>query len=243
LLEATTAAQALRMASQYAPDLVLLDLGLPDREGVEVARGIRAWSALPIIVLSARAEESVKVALLDAGADDYLTNPFGFHELLARMRATLRRSQRPETSIESVFTCGPLSIDLPARRVHLDGDELHLTPIEYKLLTLLARHAGKVVTKKQLLVEVWGPRSSEEHQYLRVYMTHLRRKLKGASGILRTQAGVGYWIERPEAAQRDGHLDRRLHRVPSHMPESISYTCPPDTGVGPAGSTTTRLGA
>ena len=205
LLEAETGTEALRMASQYVPDLVLLDLGLPDIEGTEVARGIRAWSALPIIVLSARGEERAKVALLDAGADDYLTKPFGFDELLARMRAALRRSQRPDSSVSNVFTCGPLSIDFPARRVRLDADEVHLTPIEFKLLTTLARHAGKVVTKKQLLVEIWGPQSSEEHQYLRVYMTHLRRKLERASRILRTEAGVGYRLECPES---DEQVDR-----------------------------------
>jgi two-component system KDP operon response regulator KdpE len=199
LLEAETGGEALRMAAQYVPDLVLLDLGLPDVEGVEVARQIREWSALPIIVLSARGEERAKVALLDAGADDYLTKPFGFDELLARMRAALRRSSRPEgDSAASVLSCGPLTIDFGARRVHVDGSEIHLTPIEYKLLTTLARHAGKVVTKKQLLVEVWGPQSAEEDQYLRVYMTHLRRKLERAARIFRTEAGVGYRLECPE---------------------------------------------
>ena len=205
LLEAETGAEALRMASQYAPDLVLLDLGLPDMDGTEVARKIRAWSALPIIVLSARGEEYQKVALLDAGADDYLTKPFGFDELLARMRAALRRAQRPDDgSPSSTFECGPLTIDFAARRVRLEGAEIHLTPIEYKLLTTLARHSGKVVTKKQLLVECWGPQSSEEDQYLRVYMTHLRRKLERAAGILRTEAGVGYRLESPESGAPDG---------------------------------------
>ena len=195
LLEAESGTEALRMASQYAPDLVLLDLGLPDMEGVEVARGIRAWSALPIIVLSARGEERAKVALLDAGADDYLTKPFGFDELLARMRAALRRSQRPDSSADGVFACGPLSIDLAARRVRLEGVELHLTPIEYKLLTTLARHAGKVLTHRQLLVEVWGPPYADQTHYLRVYMGQLRHKLEAEPArprFLLTEPGVGY---------------------------------------------------
>ncbi len=197
LLEAHNGAEALRLAAQYVPDLVLLDLGLPDMDGAQVAQEIRKWSALPIIVLSARGEERAKVALLDAGADDYLTKPFGFDELLARMRAALRRSQRPDPAA-SVFVCGPLAVDFAARRVRVDGDEVRLTPIEFKLLTALARHAGKVVTKKQLLVEVWGPHSSDEDQYLRVYMTHLRRKLERAARIFRTEAGVGYRLECPE---------------------------------------------
>jgi two-component system KDP operon response regulator KdpE len=197
LLEAETGEEALRLAAQYAPDIVLLDLGLPDMDGAEVVRGIRGWSALPIVVLSARGDEQAKVVLLDAGADDYLTKPFSFEELLARMRAARRRAERPDDGTAASIVCGPLAIDLAARRVTLDGAEVHLTPIEYRLLTTLARHAGKVLTKRQLLVEVWGPTSAEQDQYLRVYMTHLRRKLGGASRILRTEAGVGYRLECP----------------------------------------------
>jgi two-component system KDP operon response regulator KdpE len=202
LLEAETGAEALRMAVQYVPDLVLLDLGLADMDGIEVARRIRAWSALPIIVLSARGEERQKVTLLDAGVDDYLTKPFGFAELLARMRAALRRAARAGGDPPgSPFECGALRIDFDARRVSLGEREVHLTPIEYKLLGVLARHAGKVVTHRQLLTEVWGPNSAEENRYLRVYMTHLRRKLEpdpGAVRIFRTEAGVGYKLECPE---------------------------------------------
>ena len=198
-LEAGTGAEALRLVEQYVPDVVLLDLGLPDMEGIEVARKVRAWSAVPILVLSARGQEREKVALLDAGADDYLTKPFGFEELVARIRAALRRVARVASSTSTgAFLCGPLSIDLAARRVHLDGREIHLTPIEYKLLATLAAHAGRIVTRKQLLLEVWGPHNTNETRYLRVYMTHLRRKLEPAGRhIFRTEAGVGYGLECP----------------------------------------------
>lgn len=197
-LEAASGAEAVRLAEQYAPDVVLLDLGLPDMEGVEVARSLRRWSRAPILVLSARGQERQKVALLDAGCDDYLTKPFGFEELLARIRAALRRSARADgASFAGTFVCGPLSVDLAAHRVHVAGEEVHLTPIEFKLLAVLAAHAGRIVTRRQLLTEVWGPKSTEQTQYLRVYMTHLRRKLRPAAGIFRTEAGVGYGLECP----------------------------------------------
>ncbi len=202
-IEAANGAEALRLAQQYVPDVILLDLGLPDMEGREVALELRKWSRAPILVLSARGQEREKVALLDAGADDYLTKPFGFDELVARIRAGLRRVARAASDTNTgVFRCGPLSIDLAARRVQLAGEEVHLTPIEYKLLAVLAAHPGRIVTKKQLLLEVWGPKSTEESHYLRVYMTHLRRKLERASGarIFRTEAGVGYGLECPESA-------------------------------------------
>jgi len=198
-VEAETGAEALRMAEQYVPDVVLLDLGLPDMEGREVALALRKWSRVPILVLSARGEERQKVALLDAGADDYLTKPFGIEELVARIRAALRRVARSERADPAgLFECGPLRLDPAARRVHVDGAEVHLTPIEFKLLSTLAAHSGRIVTKKQLLLEVWGPHHTSETQYLRVYMTHLRRKLgEAAKGILRTEAGVGYGLECP----------------------------------------------
>jgi two-component system KDP operon response regulator KdpE len=199
-LEAATGAEALRLAEQYVPDVVLLDLGLPDMEGVEVLRKLRGWNAVPVVVLSARGQEREKVALLDAGADDYLTKPFGFEELVARIRAALRRVARAAADSGSgVFECGPLRVDPAAHRVELDGEEVHLTPIEFKLLSTLAAHRGRIVTRKQLLLEVWGPHHTGETQYLRVYMTHLRRKLErpGAIRIFRTEAGIGYGLECP----------------------------------------------
>lgn len=200
-IEAATGAEALRLAGQYVPDVVLLDLGLPDMEGREVARALREWSTAPILVLSARGQEREKVALLDAGADDYLTKPFGFEELVARIRAALRRVARAASDSSSgVFECGPLRIDHAARRVSVSGKEVHLTPIEFKLLAVLAAHPDRIVTRTQLLLQVWGPQNTGETQYLRVYMTHLRRKLEPAGrNLIRTEAGVGYGLECPEA--------------------------------------------
>lgn len=201
LVESVTGAEAVRDATQYVPDLVLLDLGLPDVDGVEVIRSVRAWSSLPILVLSARGEEQQKVLALDAGADDYLTKPFGVPELLARIRAALRHARRGSGEVGPVFECGPLTIDLAARLVELEGRAVHLTPIEFKLLATLVRHSGKVVTHKQLMTEVWGPKSVGETHYLRVYMTHLRRKLEpeGArTRLFETEAGVGYRLVCPE---------------------------------------------
>jgi len=173
-------------------------IALPDMEGRAVAQKLRAWSKVPILVLSARGQEREKVELLDEGADDYLTKPFGFEELTARIRAALRRVARAAAdSSAGVFSCGPLRMDLAARRVFVDEQEIKLTPIEYKLLSALAANAGRIVTKKQLLTEVWGPHSANETQYLRVYMTHLRRKLERAELIFRTEAGVGYGLQCP----------------------------------------------
>ena len=196
--ESVDGASGVRDAAQHVPELVLLDLGLPDLDGVEVVRRLRTWSRVPILILSARGEERSKVEALDAGADDYLTKPFGFGELLARMRAALRRAERPEGGESSELVHGPLRIDLARRRVDLDGREVRLTPIEFKLLAVLARHAGRVVTHRQLLTEVWGPHSAEETQYLRVYLTHLRRKLEpdpARARIFHNEAGVGYRLE------------------------------------------------
>ncbi len=196
VVEAATAKDAVRQAAAWVPDLVLLDLGLPDRDGLDVLRDLRAWSRVPVIVLSARGQESAKVLALDAGADDYVTKPFGFPELLARMRVALRHAARssPTTPL-GTFESGPLRVDLDARQVWVGDALVKLTPIEYRLLSVLVRHAGKVVTHRQLLEEVWGPKSAEERQYLRVYMTHLRRKLEKehpGGHVFETEAGVGY---------------------------------------------------
>ena len=196
LYEATTGEEGLAQASSRNPDIILLDLGLPDRDGTEVIRQIRAWATIPILVLSAREQEQVKVAALDLGADDYVTKPFGVEELLARMRAALRHANRPAgDAVETVCTFGDLSVDLERRQVFVSGTEVHLTPIEYKLLTTLVRYAGKVVTHRQLLKEVWGPLHVEEGHYLRVYMRQLRNKVEANPAQPRhlvTELGVGY---------------------------------------------------
>jgi len=202
VIEAATGEAAVRDAAQYVPELVLLDLGLPDLDGIEVTKRLRAFTRAPIVVISARGREEQKVLALDAGADDYLTKPFGFPELLARMRAALRRTGAPTGEGPlGVFESGPLRVDLERRRVSVRGAEVKLTPTEYKLLATLIRHAGRVVTHKRLLSEVWGPWSPEQNQYVRVYMTHLRRKLEpdSASPVLfETEAGVGYRLRAPD---------------------------------------------
>jgi two-component system KDP operon response regulator KdpE len=193
VVEAVSAADGLRQATTYQPDLVILDLGLPDLDGMEVIRRLREWSHVPVVVLSARGQENDKVAALDAGADDYLTKPFGVPELLARMRVALRHAGPVEE--EPVFETDSLRVDLAARRVFLAGQEIRLTPLEYRLLTVLIKHAGKVVTHRQLLKEVWGPNSVHETHYLRVYMGHLRHKLEAEPArprLLLTEPGVGY---------------------------------------------------
>ncbi len=178
------------------PDLVVLDLGLPDMDGLEVIRQLRGWSAVPIIILSARQQEGDKVLALDAGADDYLTKPFGVAELLARIRVALRHATRSTSDSESpIFEVGDLRVDLSLRQVIVEGKEVHLTPIEYKLLVTLVHHAGKVLTHRHLLREVWGPGYAEESHYLRVYVAQLRRKLEADPArprYLITEPGVGY---------------------------------------------------
>jgi two-component system KDP operon response regulator KdpE len=196
LVEAATAREGLAQAASRAPDVILLDLGLPDGDGIDLTRRIREWSAVPIIVISARGREQDKVAALDAGADDYLTKPFGIGELLARLRVALRHGH-PGTSGagEPVFTVGGLRLDFEHRRVFVDDREIHLTPTEYKLLATLVGHAGKVLTHRQLLKEVWGPNAVEQTHYLRVYMTQLRHKVEADSArplYLLTEPGVGY---------------------------------------------------
>ena len=196
LLEASTGSDGLARAADYSPEVVLLDLGLPDIDGLEVTRRIREWSAVPIIVISARGQEQDKVAALDAGADDYLTKPFGTPELLARIRVALRhKALAGGAALEPVFTVGELRVDLAGRHVFVAEREVHLTPIEYKLLTTLVRHAGKVVTHRQLLNEVWGPHHQEQAHYVRVYMAQLRRKIEADPArprYLQTETGVGY---------------------------------------------------
>lgn len=202
LLETGTAQEGLLQTATQRPDLVLLDLGLPDMDGIEVTRRLRVWTEIPIIVLSARGQERDKVAALDAGADDYLTKPFGVDELLARLRVALRHARRGQhTADDPVIQAGDLHIDLPQRRVMLAGQEIHLTPIQYDLLRTLARHIGKVVTHTQLLREVWGPNYATETHYLRVYMGQLRQKLEANPArprYLLTEPGVGYRLVNPE---------------------------------------------
>jgi two-component system KDP operon response regulator KdpE len=195
LLEAATAKEALAQAMTRTPDVVLLDLGLPDADGVEVIQRLREWSAVPIVVISARGLERDKVTALDAGADDYLTKPFGVEELLARLRVALRHRAAGGSGAPAVFASGGLRVDLAGRLVRLDGREVRLTPTEFKLLAVLVRHAGKVVTHRQLLTEVWGPGSAENTHYLRVQMHGLRHKLEAIPArprLLLTEPGVGY---------------------------------------------------
>ena len=195
VFEADTARQGLTEAGTRKPDLLVLDLGLPDGDGLDVLRDVRGWSAVPIIVLSARSDEADKIAALDAGADDYLTKPFGVGELLARVRANLRRPRVAEGSEEAVFRFGPVEIDRTARLVRRGGAEVHLTPIEYRLLSVLASNAGRVLTHRQLLREVWGPAHTQQSHYLRIHMGHLRQKLEAdpAQPVhLLTETGVGY---------------------------------------------------
>jgi len=197
--DASTLAEARMQCTARPPDLVLLDLGLPDGDGIALVEEIRGWSKLPIVVLSARGQEADKVRALDAGADDYLTKPFGTGELLARMRVALRNAARAAGGEgEPVFTVGELKVDLGARRVFVGDEEVHLTRTEYNLLALLVKHAGKVLTHRQLLKEVWGPGSTGESHYLRVYMGQLRHKLErdpARPRYLLTETGVGYRLK------------------------------------------------
>ena len=193
---AQTKAEALDAVSLRPPDAMLLDLVLPDGSGVDVCREVRRWSGLPIIVLSAVGDEREKVRALDVGADDYVTKPFGTEELLARLRAVIRRAA--ETAGEPAVTVGDLEIDLADRRVRRAGEQVHLTPIEFDLVAALARHRGKLMTHRQLLQEVWGPRYEEETNYLRVYMAQIRRKLEPEPARPRyfiTEPGMGYRFE------------------------------------------------
>ena len=196
LQEAATGAQGLSLATQCPPDLVILDLGLPDIDGQEVLRRLREWLTAPVIILSARDQEPQKVIALDNGADDYLTKPFGTGELLARIRVALRNIAHVAGQRElSSFEHGDLKVDLAARRVFVSAIEVHLTPIEYKLLITMVQHAGKVLTHRQILKEVWGPDQVQEVHYLRVFMAGLRRKIEADPAQPRhllTEQGVGY---------------------------------------------------
>ncbi len=203
-VDAATAQEGLMQASTRNPDVILLDLGLPDMDGLEVTKRLREWTMTPIIVISAREQEQDKVTSLDAGADDYLTKPFSASELLARIRVALRHATHAKTDqTEPVFILDALRVDMAKRQVFLDNAEVHLTPIEYKLLTVLIRHAGKVITHSQLLKDVWGPAHVNEVQYLRVYMTQLRHKLEADPArprLLMNEPGIGYRLKYdPEA--------------------------------------------
>src|SRR5690349_11666149 len=193
VFEAETGHAGLEEIAYRRPDIVLLDLGLPDMDGVKVLRRLREWSDVPVLILSVRDEPDEKVAALDTGADDYVTKPFDTAELLARIRVAQRRSLT-ETG-EPVFQSGPLCVDFAARQVRLDGVEVKLTPTEYSLLRVLVQNAGKVVTHRQLLRTVWGEKSESQAQYLRVYVTHLRKKLQSdssAPSLIKTEVGIGY---------------------------------------------------
>jgi len=196
LLEATTGTQAITMAASHNPDIILLDLGLPDIDGLEVIKRLREWSRTPIIVISARGKDTEKVEGLDAGADDYLAKPFSVEELAARLRVSIRQlTQSRVGKDEPIFQTGGLQVDLARRMVWVGETEIHLTPIEYKLLAVLVRYKGKVVTHRQLLKEVWGNISEAQAHYLRNYIHHLRHKLEpdpARPRYLRTEPGVGY---------------------------------------------------
>ncbi|MBY8848912.1 winged helix-turn-helix domain-containing protein, partial [Saccharothrix sp. MB29] len=188
---------ALRAAAEGKPDVVVLDLGLPDVDGTEVIAGLRGWTTVPIIVLSARVDSTDKVEALDAGADDYVTKPFGMDELLARLRAAVRRGAVVEGE-DAVVETASFTVDLAAKKVLRDGAEVHLTPTEWGLLEVLARHRGRLVAQKQLLQEVWGPQYAKETHYLRVYLAQLRRKLEPEPSHPRhlvTEPGMGYRFE------------------------------------------------
>jgi two-component system, OmpR family, KDP operon response regulator KdpE len=190
---AATGEDALRLAAKHHPDAVVLDLGLPGMSGIEVIRGLRGWTAVPIIVLSARGAERDKVAALDAGADDYVTKPFGMDELFARLRAALRRVSPAEEA--AVVTTPDFTVDLAAKVVTRDAEEIRLTPTEWGIVELLVRNRGKLVTQRQLLQDVWGPQYGDETNYLRVHLAHIRRKLEPEHGRPRyfiTEPGMGY---------------------------------------------------
>ncbi len=199
LVEAPTAREGVADAGSKSPDIILLDLGLPDADGIEVTKQLREFTKTPIIVVSARGQEDDKVAALDAGADDYLTKPFAVNELLARIRVARRHAEnKGQGEAEPVIVVGPLRIDIARRQVLVNEREVHLTPIEWKLLTTLARHAGRVMTHQQLLREVWGTRYGTQTQYLHVYMGQLRAKLepeRTRPRLLLTEPGVGYRLK------------------------------------------------
>ena len=202
VLPATTGNEGVVLAAQHRPDLVVLDLGLPDLSGQEVLRRLREWSRVPVVILSVQDDEAGKVAALDAGADDYVTKPFNTAELLARLRVAARHAAKPEEA--AVFSAGNVVVDLSTRRVTVKGQEVKLTATEYNLLRLLVRHAGKVLTHHHILREVWGPGHDQDTHYLRVYMGHLREKLEADPAhpqLIITEPGVGYRLRTPPGAQ------------------------------------------
>jgi two-component system KDP operon response regulator KdpE len=193
IAEASSGQEGLNQTTMFHPDLIILDLGLPDLDGVEVVRRLREWTEVPIIILSVREQENDKIKAFDAGADDYVTKPFGMGELLARIRVALRHAAKTED--EPVLTFGELTVDLARRRVILRGEELKLTPTEYEILKHLALHAGKVVTHRQLLKAIWGPNYQDETHYRRIYIGQLRRKIEAdpsQPSYIVTESGVGY---------------------------------------------------
>jgi two-component system KDP operon response regulator KdpE len=199
VFEADRGQQGIIEAGIRKPDIVILDLGLPDMDGIDVIKTIRGWSVMPIIILSARSTEQFKVDALDAGADDYLTKPFGLGELLARIRVALRHSvSSPEQELSGVFITGALKVDLLKRQIFVGESEVHLTPIQYRLLSVLIKNAGKVLTHQYILKEVWGPSYRENSHYLRIYMSQLRQKLETdptQPQYLLTESGVGYRLK------------------------------------------------
>jgi two-component system, OmpR family, KDP operon response regulator KdpE len=209
VLEAESGRQGIADAAQRKPDVILLDLGLPDIDGLEVLKRLREWSRVPVLILSVRDGPEEKVAALDAGADDYVTKPFESAELLARLRAIQRRGSA--NAEEPIFHAGQLTIDFVSRTVRVNNKEVRLTATEYALLKILAQHAGKVVTQKQLLREVWGPNAEEQSQYLRVYVTHLRKKIEvpdSREKLLRTESGIGYRLvtQAPKISDSDPEI-------------------------------------
>jgi len=194
-IEAETGKEGLRLLTSQRPELIILDLGLPDIDGIEIIKQVREWSGIPIIVLSARGQERDKIIALELGADDYLTKPFSTGELIARIKVALRHAQRIKDNGTAIYEYNNLKVDLSARLVTLDGEALHLTPIEYKILSVLVKNAGKVITYSQLLKEVWGKHSMENNNYLRIHTQHLREKLKDDAlnpRFIITETGVGY---------------------------------------------------
>lgn len=198
VITAATGAGALRAAAEHRPDVVILDLGLPDISGIEVLGGLRGWLTAPVIVLSARTDSADKVEALDAGADDYVTKPFGMDELLARLRAAVRRNAAASDTDQPIIETASFAVDLAAKKVTKNGTEVHLTPTEWGMLEMLVRNRGKLVGRDELLTQVWGPAYAKETHYLRVYLAQLRRKLENDPSHpkhLLTEAGMGYRFE------------------------------------------------